>query len=715
MNKKKFIFSCFVFFIVINTLSFSEDFLVSANRKTAIRCLKLAENFLSSNSWGNALSQADLGLAYDSSISDLLYIKAVAKLGLEEPRAEVISLVMKALTEGEWVDYNRDSARILYADLLCDSGNFDQALNIINAKPFIYSSDAEYIRIKSYYRMGTKESIKKAREKINSARKIYSADTRFPKLFFKYEFYSALKNNVDINNLCENQNSLVKMISDSFVAKIPEYDNPDAELEMFAILFAKGEQKRRLLQAFTAHGMEHPLYAGAALSCGIISQQEAWDYFCKFANNSIDIRLFDTIIPFITDEITIESVKQYLNSFSGKITVDTDYDCEPNLFIDYSRGRSQLLKWDMNNDDVYEFFSEFDFGVPTKLDVTQGNIQLEYGTYPFVINATYKNISETPSAFFVLADESFAWTPLDVKTLDIVKKYIGYDFFVPFVNTSYAELNENLLLKYCSSYRVPTKERDNGMINFSVVDGFPQVAEYSVNGIVYAQAFFENGYPITRAVDNNDDGIFETTETFGFDADNLMNISKDEQEQLMTNLFGLPMSGSGLYVKMIQIDENADTVPDFSEEFIEYDGKISSWDYDGDGNWDVRYKRYPLRDKNDPLIEDSEFYKMPEKQLVVITRWNGVPVKVAVENMIFSVTEGTNSKFYWVGECGSADDELYILENIVSDLKQGISVVVQNNEKRISVVSVENCIFAEILPPVDEQIFDEKTVDEQTE
>jgi hypothetical protein len=54
--------------------------------------------------------------------------------------------------------------------------------------------------------------------------------------------------------------------------------------------------------------MEHPLYAGAALSCGIISQQEAWDYFCKFANNSIDIRLFDTIIPFITDEITIESV-----------------------------------------------------------------------------------------------------------------------------------------------------------------------------------------------------------------------------------------------------------------------------------------------------------------------------------------------------------------------------------------------------------------------
>ena len=80
-------------------------------------------------------------------------------------------------------------------------------------------------------------------------------------------------------------------------------------------------------------------------------------------------------------------------------------------------------------------------------------------------------------------------------------------------------------------------------------------------------------------------------------------------------------------------------------------------------------------------------------------------MKVAVENMLFPVTVGHNSKFYWVGECGSVDDEIFIYENIVSELKQGISVVVQNNEKRFSVVLVENNIFAEILPSLD--VYDE--------
>ena len=690
---------------VCSSFIFSENSLVSANRRTAVRCLKLAENYLSSKSWGDALSQADLGLAYDSSISDLLYIKAVAKLGLEEPRADVISLVMKALTEGEWVDYNRDSARILYADLLCDIGEIDQAISVINAKPFIYSSDAEYIRVKCYYKMNSDESIKKAREKINSARKIYSNDTRFPRLFFKYEFNSLLNEKKYINDASIIEDSLVKIIADSFIAKIPEYDNPDAELEMYAILFANGEQKRRLLQAFTAHGLEHPLYAGAALSCGILSEQEAWDYFTKFANDSIDIKLFGTIIPFISNELTIESIKQYLNSYGGMITVDTDNDCVPNLFINYSRGRSQILKWDQNNDDIFEYVSEFDFGVPTRLNVTQGYVDLEYGSYPYIVNAIYKNDSLVPSAFFYLADETFAWSPFNIQCLDIIKEYIGFDFFVPYINDSCPELNENYLLKYCSSYKVPSKEYDDAMIYFSVAEGLPQTAEYSINGIVYAQAFFENGYPVTRAVDNNGDGIFETVETFGVDVDNSMNISIEDQEQLMTNLFGLPISGSGLYVKMIQIDENGDTVPDFSEEYIEYDGKISSWDYDGDGNWDVRYKRYPLKNKNDSLIEDSEFYRMPEKQLVSISYSNKIPVKVAVENMLFPVTVGHNSKFYWVGECGSVDDEIFIYENIVSELKQGISVVVQNNEKRFSVVLVENNIFAEILPSLD--VYDE--------
>ena len=87
-----------------------------------------------------------------------------------------------------------------------------------------------------------------------------------------------------------------------------------------------------------------------------------------------------------------------------------------------------------------------------------------------------------------------------------------------------------------------------------------------------------------------------------------MNRNIVEQEQVMTNLFGLPVAGSGIYLKMIQIDYNGDTVPDFTEEYLANEGKISSWDYDGDRVWNVRYKKYPRENPEEPLIEDSQFF-----------------------------------------------------------------------------------------------------------
>ena len=105
--------------------------------------------------FGNALAQSELGLNYDDSVADLWYVKAAAKSGLGESKADVLPLVMKSITEGEWVDYNRDGARVLYADLLCDTGNYVQAIAILDSKPFVYSADAEFIRVKSYYCMRT--------------------------------------------------------------------------------------------------------------------------------------------------------------------------------------------------------------------------------------------------------------------------------------------------------------------------------------------------------------------------------------------------------------------------------------------------------------------------------------------------------------------------------------------------------------------------------
>lgn len=69
---------------------------------------------------------------------------------------------------------------------------------------------------------------------------------------------------------------------------------------------------------------------------------------------------------------------------------------------------------------------------------------------------------------------------------------------------------------------------------------------------------------------------------------------------------------------MIQIDEDGDTVPDFTEEYLADGGRITSWDTDADGSWDVQYKKYPQK-KGEELYEDSSFYVMPEHRLVTVT------------------------------------------------------------------------------------------------
>ena len=672
----------------------------SVNRRTAVRCLKLAESYLSSRDFENALAQSELGLSYDDSVADLWYVKAAAKSGRGDIKADIIPLVMKSLTEGDWVDYNRDGARVLYADLLCDTGMYDQALTILDAKPFIYSSDAEFIRVKSYYRIRSKESITKAREKINSARKIYPDDIRFPHIFFKYEYdLQRAASGMDLIAMDESSSILVRKIADSFIARMPEYDKPDAELEIYSVFFAEGEKQLRMAQAFASHGLRHPLYAMIALQCGFMTQQEAWDYFCTFADESVSLSLLEDFFVFITDEITMKSVAEHLSVFNGTLSVDTDFDCDGNLFVKYFRGRPASFCWDKNNDGVYEWSAECDFGVPEKILLTQGNISLEYGSYPAIIKAVFHSDKiAAGTATFTLMDETFEWTPVDIYPLESAKELFGTDFFVPFIKDYLVDLDENKILYNCSSYEIFSDERPGARIVFSVLNGYPQSALYYSDGVLYARALFENGFPSVRYVDNDGDGIFEMLETFGYDPEDKLHVRIADQEQVMTNLFGQPVAGSGIYLKLIQLDYNADTIPDFIEEYGPDNGKISSWDYDGDGNWDVRYKRYPREDEESPLIEDSQFYSVPDRDLVTLTTWNGSPVKVQYGEQFLTVSQGESKSFYWVGEAGSSDDEEYILASIEENMEQGVCTLIETPGRRIQIVMVGGNIYGFVIP-----------------
>ena len=686
--KKTALAAAFVSIIFINFSAFlfaQDKALAAANRKTAVRFLKLAEDYVAESDWNAALAQAKMGLAYDDGVADLHYIEAAALAKLGRPRAEILPLAESALTSGVWTGYNRDAARLLYADLLCDTGSYEKAVGVLDEPSFIYSADAEYVRVKAYYRMRRADTIDKARSKVNGARKIYPNDTRFPLLFFRYE-YAMKGDEVPL---------IVQSIADSLIARISGRNLADAELEIYACLFASGDAQKRMLQAFAASGMTHPLYARAALSAELISQEEAISYFFDFADTTIALRDLAQFAGAVTEENAKRLFAEHIASYAGELTVDTDGDLEANLTVGSDRGRPASIAYDKNNDGVNEWSAVCDFGAP--VSIWTGDWKIDYGTYPSVLKAAFAvGRAQNRESSFDFADGDFLWSPFSMDVFREFKDDFGVDFFIPVVKNDDSLPDAASLLRAASKYEVPSSERDGATIVFSLLDGKVQTADYYADGKAYARAVFENGFPKTRSVDNDGDGIFETVEVFGSDPENAMRLSAEERSRISENILGSP-NDTGVYIKAIQIDRDGDAAADFTEEYGEDGAKIVSWDNDGDGLWDVRYERMAQK-KGEALVETASFYLFPERRLVAVTSKNGEPIKVVSGGARYDVRKGKKDALYWIGEEGTADDEARAAAALESVSEEGKVTLVESASKRLFAIRIGKSVYAVIVP-----------------
>ena len=240
-----------------------------------------------------------------------------------------------------------------------------------------------FLLIKVFYLQKTSDSLERARDKIDAARRVYPSDARFARLFFRNEF-ALLKEG-------ERPSPDVQRIADAFILLVPKYADADAELELYAALFSDGEKKIRLLKAYHAKELTHPLYAEASLKAGLMTQKEAVEYFVEWADVSISLEWLKSFAVLITEDEPVEFLREYLNSYEGLLTVDTDGDLEPNLFVDYYRGRPQNIQWDRNNDGINEWTAVCDFGVPTAVCIPADEITVNYGSFPYITKLAHKD------------------------------------------------------------------------------------------------------------------------------------------------------------------------------------------------------------------------------------------------------------------------------------------------------------------------------------
>lgn len=702
MKKCRFLIFCLFIIVSIQPFFAQSKSAVAANRKTAERCLSLSENFMLNNDWQNALSQAELGLSYDDTISDLFYVKAAAQSNLGYTKAQVIQTIKESFTKDNWVNYTKNSARILYADMLCDTGLYDESIAVLDMEPLLYSADSEFIRIKNYYRMGTADSISQARARLNSSRKIYPKDSRFPELFFMFEF--AFMNYAERSGSPYEIPELVQTIADSYIAKIPDYNTQDVTMEIIALLFCQGEQQQRLLKAVGEKNQNSPLFAYAALKAGIITEEKAFNLFFEASNKTYTLSLLESFGLLLTDEALVQSFGEQLTALEGTVYIDSDLDLLNELTVTYERGRAKTILYDGNSDGVTELYATCDFGSPLSVIFDGGKINLYYDEFPNVGRV----IDNTNGNVYHFLSFDYTYNPFEMN-VDTLFSRFNTDFYIPFIDSEIEYPDSYVLARRASSVELGTKERNDSRVIYTVFEGRPVFAVFMNSGYKYAYATIEPGYPFVRYVDSDNDGTYETAETYDVDSQNKYTNPVDVQ--LIKNIFGENTFSERLYLKKVELDRNGDTNIEFSEQYLGNNGKISSFDSDGDGVIDYEYIRYP-DSQDDKLVEETILYvagtgSYIQDGYISLHSENGIPLNMRYGQEEIAVTAGKNQALYWVGQSGTAEQEQLILTVINNGLENGAVQLVDDGEQgRLTVIKIGGAYFCRILPPA--QVQDEE-------
>lgn len=670
--KKWFCFCAVVFFVFC--VHADELTAGSANKKIAVRYLQLAKNYVSQNDWRSVEKSCENGLRYDDSIADLHYLKALSFFHQEKPRCEILPVIQNAFGKTEWMDYGSPNARIFYADLLCQTGKPKEAISVLDSSPFVYSADAEYVRIKSLFEINTADSVARAEEKISSALRVYPNDVRFFYLFFNYEY--------NLRSAQKTISPLVKRIAGNFILNLPHYDKKQTDLEILASFFAEGETQKRLLKAFDARGLSHVLYPLAALEAGVLSQKDALDYFVEFLGEKIDAGVLFRFYSMITDEDCKKIFDGYLNAFDGTLLYDTNNTLEENLVVKYERGRAKTVSFDFDNDGQFEWEAACDFGSPKsafvnsslfkKANTVLKNVHIMYGTYPNVAAAAFElDIPhEHNSAVMSFPAESFANGLFEIVRSPEID---STDFFV-IDETSLVYESESFdiasFFAAANGITQPSFERNGAVVKFSLLNGDLTRADYFADGKKYAEAVFADlaQFKVARLADKDGDGIFETTEYYT-DDENWKTAAENGADTALMNIFGSSFfdGGTAFYLNAIGIDRNLDDKHDFFETYFPQNGKMLQLDSDFDGAYDVVHMTFP-KEPGKPAVESDSFFirDVVKGEFWVTVVFNDgeasfitevkdekeLPGLLESEENRISVFRGTggNGHFFWLGQ-----------------------------------------------------------------
>ncbi|MGL4982311.1 MAG: hypothetical protein ACRC4W_05620 [Treponemataceae bacterium] len=672
----------FILILFFSARFFGQPYSIDqSNRIAAVKLLMQSKTMTENDSWEQAYSSAQLGIQYDSSIADLYFLKALAATHLDMPVQEILQLLARSLDGSKWVHLQKEKARVLYAQYLTQTLDWQKALEVLDEKPIVFSADAEYIRALTYYRQ---EKIPQARAKIRAARSFFPDDPRFTLLFLKQEY----KNDTDLE--------VLEFIS-GILSNIFKWIDTEPEIVLYATHFSNSsEERRRFLQAYKAV-VEKPAQAFApfALNYGLILEEEAFDLLKSYADTGIDFNYFSSFVSLIRSEKMKKNIQQWLSHFNGRFLFDTNTDGIVDLLGEYKTGRPQKISFDRNQDGECSWIIDCDFGLPSKIYFEKAGIDVVYERYPSIASVSVKAAASFSQ--YNLNVQQLFWTPVNIVPVALYP--LDEVFFIPEVKFSFDLLTERTLIEHSNTIKIMSP---NAKTIFHIFDGKPYRAEYYTDNFLYAQAVFENGILQTRSVDKNNDGYFEVTEFYTFSPQESSLYQTHEDSLVLQNmLFPSIQSVSGYYISKINVDLNHDGNADYIEEFLPNGGCIKLWDFNDLGEWQIRLTQQTENHtvgENAPatsvVVKKTDFIHPVTGDMVSVVVIDDVPKEVVTSRGKQNVFYDDLLKIYWIDTQFDENIAREIIEQASFSVSPGI-VLVAVNDMRFLVLKTEDYYFIE--------------------
>lgn len=657
----------------------------TSNYYTALRCLRLSMDYMQDSQWDNVISQTQLGISYSEEISDLWYLLARGMYQKGEPIYKVLDVLSVGIEKNRWLDYNRDSAYILYCQLLSQTGKSAEALEILENSTVPRSADREYIKAVALYRINTQESIEQARQIILDGADSYPGDTRFPLLFFYYELRPDLTYDAE-----------VQRIANIFIDRYATDVTAGGDVHIYAAAFAQEELQRKMLLAFSAAGYRHPLYAPLALQAGIITEEEAYRYFVSFASTSVKEEQLVLFASLLTETEVKSALTAFLKAYDGLIEKDTTGDRITDVSVQYSRGRPATVIYDGDQDGNIEWSADCDFGVPTDISIPKEKTFVSYNKYPYI-----RKIQIDSSTFYI-RDNTLEWAPLSITVSQAVSNSLpGTQFFIPNLYEPVLTIDLETIATKSYSMNIPVSEREDARLEVSLSDGKCTNLAYYQKEKQYAVAECKDGLPLLRRVDMDRDGWFEVVQYFSFDKDGYKDFLSEEEEGILYNeLFGEFLFPKGLYISKVTLDTNFDMTADFTEEYVAKGGVISIW---GNKETEDTYTQYISENYGKT---SRAIFKLPlSLETVTVFFEDAVPVKVTIQeqngfmkdDILVHYVDGV----YWLGKAGTTAVSEYLIQALDHEGVTGKSLILETEEESqrviFSAVKVNEFYFGVLL------------------